>query len=61
MSYIKNQPATTVAPIVPAFYAKPRSVDDIINHTVGRLLDQFGIETMVVRRWQDTTAKSAKR
>jgi flavin prenyltransferase len=41
-----------VAPIVPAFYAKPKTVDDIINHTVGRLLDQFGIETKVVRRWQ---------
>jgi 4-hydroxy-3-polyprenylbenzoate decarboxylase len=34
-----------VAPIVPAFYAKPKTVDDIINHTVGRLLDFFGIET----------------
>jgi flavin prenyltransferase len=41
-----------VAPIVPAFYAKPKTVDDIINHTVGRLLDFFGIETTVVRRWQ---------
>jgi flavin prenyltransferase len=41
-----------VAPIVPAFYANPKTVDDIINHTVGRLLDQFGIETKVVRRWQ---------
>ncbi len=41
-----------VAPIVPAFYAKPKTVDDIINHTVGRLLDLFGIETKVVRRWQ---------
>ena len=41
-----------VAPIVPAFYAKPKTVDDIINHTVGRLLDFFGIETQVVRRWQ---------
>jgi flavin prenyltransferase len=41
-----------VAPIVPAFYARPKTVDDIINHTVGRLLDQFGIETKVVRRWQ---------
>jgi 4-hydroxy-3-polyprenylbenzoate decarboxylase len=41
-----------VAPIVPAFYAKPKTVDDIINHTVGRLLDFFGIETKVVRRWQ---------
>jgi 4-hydroxy-3-polyprenylbenzoate decarboxylase len=41
-----------VAPIVPAFYAKPKTVDDIINHTVGRLLDFFDIETKVVRRWQ---------
>src|SRR6266404_5399902 len=41
-----------VAPIVPAFYNKPKTVDDIINHTVGRLLDFFGIETSVVRRWQ---------
>src|SRR5262249_36240170 len=30
-----------VAPIVPAFYNKPKSVDDIVNHTVGRLLDFF--------------------
>jgi flavin prenyltransferase len=41
-----------VAPIVPAFYSQPKTVDDIINHTVGRLLDLFGIETKAVRRWQ---------
>ncbi len=41
-----------VAPIVPAFYNKPKSVDDIINHTVGRLLDFFDIETKLVKRWQ---------
>jgi len=41
-----------VAPIVPAFYNKPKTVDDIINHTVGRLLDFFGVETKVVKRWQ---------
>jgi flavin prenyltransferase len=46
-----------VAPIVPAFYAKPKTVDDIINHTVGRLLDFFGIETNVVRRWQGGPAE----
>jgi flavin prenyltransferase len=46
-----------VAPIVPAFYTKPKSVDDIINHTVGRLLDFFGIETEVVRRWQGGPAE----
>ena len=41
-----------VAPIVPAFYNKPKSVDDIVNHTVGRLLDFFDIETKMVKRWQ---------
>ena len=41
-----------VAPIVPAFYNKPKTVDDVINHTVGRLLDLFGIETKLVKRWQ---------
>jgi flavin prenyltransferase len=41
-----------VAPIVPAFYNRPKTIDDIINHTVGRLLDLFGIETDVVRRWK---------
>ncbi len=46
-----------VAPIVPAFYAKPKTVDDIINHTVGRLLDFFAIETKVVRRWQGGPAE----
>ena len=41
-----------VAPIVPAFYNKPKTVDDIINHTVGRLLDLLDIETKLVKRWQ---------
>ncbi|HET9097290.1 MAG TPA: UbiX family flavin prenyltransferase, partial [Candidatus Baltobacteraceae bacterium] len=33
-----------ILPPVPAMYAKPKSVDDIVNHTVGKALDQFGIE-----------------
>src|SRR5580693_6072739 len=40
-----------VAPIVPAFYNRPRSVDDIVNQTVGRLLDLFGIDAGTVQRW----------
>jgi 4-hydroxy-3-polyprenylbenzoate decarboxylase len=46
-----------VAPIVPAFYNKPKTVDDIINHTVGRLLDFFGIETKLVKRWEGGPAE----
>jgi 4-hydroxy-3-polyprenylbenzoate decarboxylase len=41
-----------IAPIMPAFYNRPKTVDDIVNHTVGRLLDLFGIDTAVVKRWQ---------
>ncbi|MDF1750864.1 MAG: UbiX family flavin prenyltransferase [Alphaproteobacteria bacterium] len=41
-----------IAPPVPAFYAKPASLDDMIDHSVGRVLDLFGIETDLVRRWK---------
>ena len=39
-------------PPVPAFYTRPRTIDDVINQTVGRVLDQFGIETDLLSRWQ---------
>jgi flavin prenyltransferase len=47
-----------IAPIVPAFYNKPKSVDDIVNHTVGRLLDLFGIDTGIVKRWKGGPAET---
>ena len=40
-----------VMPPVPAFYTLPATVDDIVNHTVGRALDLFGIDSDLVRRW----------
>lgn len=40
-----------VFPPVPAFYAAPATLDDMVNHTVGRALDQFGIDSGLVRRW----------
>jgi 4-hydroxy-3-polyprenylbenzoate decarboxylase len=43
-----------VAPPVPAFYARPTSLDDLVDHTVGRVLDLFGVETDLVRRWTGT-------
>ena len=44
-----------VAPPVPAFYNRPKSLDDIVDHTVGRLLDLFGLETGKVKRWKSPT------
>ena len=40
-----------IAPPMPAFYAKPETLDDMIEHTVGRVLDLFDIDIGVVRRW----------
>lgn len=43
-----------IAPPVPAFYAKPRTLDDLIDHAVGRALDLFGLDSGRVRRWGET-------
>jgi 4-hydroxy-3-polyprenylbenzoate decarboxylase len=40
-----------IMPPVPAFYARPKTLDDMINHTVGRCLDLFDIDTSLVARW----------
>ena len=40
-----------VMPPVPAFYAKPESLDDMVSHTVGRCLDIFDLDNALVTRW----------
>lgn len=42
-----------VMPPVPAFYLRPASVDDLVDHTVGRALDLFGIDVPDLPRWGD--------
>lgn len=42
-----------VFPPVPAFYHRPKTLDDVINQTVGRILDQFGVETDMFKRWNE--------
>jgi 4-hydroxy-3-polyprenylbenzoate decarboxylase len=46
-----------VAPPLPAFYPLPKTVDDIIDHTVGRVLDLFDIDSGQVRRWGEESGK----
>jgi flavin prenyltransferase len=41
-----------IVPPVPAFYPRPQTVDDIVNHTVGRCLDLFDIDAGLVKRWR---------
>ncbi|WP_372398864.1 UbiX family flavin prenyltransferase [Azospirillum sp. HJ39] len=40
-----------IAPPVPAFYARPESIDDLVDHSVGRVLDMFGLDAGNLRRW----------
>ncbi len=56
LGHIRSMAAVTemgavVAPPVPAFYSRPQTLDDIVNHAVGRALDLFGLDAGVVRRW----------
>lgn len=41
----------TIAPPVPAFYARPETLEDMVDHTLGRVLDLFGLESGGARRW----------
>ena len=41
-----------IAPPVPAFYSKPASIEAMVGHTVGRMMDLFDIDAGLVKRWQ---------
>jgi 4-hydroxy-3-polyprenylbenzoate decarboxylase len=47
----------TIAPPMPAFYNDPQSIDDLINHNVGRILDLFDIDNSIVKRWAGAQPK----
>lgn len=56
LGHIKSMAAATEAgaiiyPPVPAFYSKPSSLDEMVNHTVARVLDLFGIDVGGLKRW----------
>jgi len=50
-----------IAPPVPAFYNRPATIDDLVDHSVGKALDLFGIGHRLFRRWKDTAADDASR
>jgi 4-hydroxy-3-polyprenylbenzoate decarboxylase len=49
-----------IMPPAPAFYNHPQTVDDIVNHIVMRTLDQFGLHTDAMRRWDGQMATDGK-
>ena len=46
-----SEMGAVIAPPVPAFYAKPQTIAEMIDQTLGRVLDLFGLDSGVVKRW----------
>jgi 2,5-furandicarboxylate decarboxylase 2 len=67
LAHLRNMTLATemgaiVMPPVPAFYAHPQTVDDIVDHTVGRIMDLFGIEHReIARRWSGLASEFNRR
>jgi flavin prenyltransferase len=57
LAHLRNMVAVTemggvIFPPVPAFYSGAKSIDDLVSHTVGRVLDLFGFEHSTISRWK---------
>ena len=62
LAHLRNMVAITemggiMFPPVPAFYLGPKSIDDLVSHTVGRVLDLFGIRVPGLKRWEGMDGK----
>jgi 4-hydroxy-3-polyprenylbenzoate decarboxylase len=58
--YEAAQLGAVIAPPMPAFYNNPQTIDDLINHTVGRVLDLFDIDIGTLKRWEGTDGPDGK-
>lgn len=56
--YEASQLGIIVFPPMPTFYGRPRTIDDMVNTTIGRVLDLFGIDAGLVKRWNGIEGKS---
>ncbi len=58
--YEAAQLGAIIAPPMPAFYNQPQTIDDLINHSVGRVLDLFDLDTGNLKRWGGINNRSEK-
>jgi flavin prenyltransferase len=52
-----SEMGAVIAPPVPGFYAKPESLEEMVDHTLGRVLDLFGLDAGTVKRWGEESGK----
>jgi flavin prenyltransferase len=55
-----SEMGAVIAPPVPAFYAKPQTIEEMIDQTLGRILDLFGLDAGTVRRWGESAEPSRR-
>ena len=65
LAHLRNMVQVTemggiIMPPMPAFYAMPKTLDDLVAHTVGRILDLFGVRSEKVKRWAGLKGKPAE-
>ena len=58
--YEAAQLGAVIAPPMPAFYNQPQTIDDLINHSVGRVLDLFDLDVGILKRWEGQNNQSDK-
>jgi 4-hydroxy-3-polyprenylbenzoate decarboxylase len=57
--YEAAQLGAVIAPPMPAFYNHPKTIDDLVNHSIGRVLDLFDLDAGILKRWAGPNARSA--
>ncbi len=57
--YEAAQLGAVIAPPMPAFYNRPKTIDDLVNHSVGRVLDLFDLDAGILKRWEGPHGRSA--
>jgi 4-hydroxy-3-polyprenylbenzoate decarboxylase len=58
--YEAAQLGAIIAPPMPAFYNQPQTIDDLVNHSVGRVLDLFDLDAGILKRWEGLNNRSDK-
>jgi 4-hydroxy-3-polyprenylbenzoate decarboxylase len=53
-----KQAGAVIMPASPGFYNKPKTIDDLLNNVVSRILDQVGIDNDIIQRWGEPKKKS---
>jgi len=56
---LASESGAIIFPPVPALYSRPKSLEEVIDHTVGRVLDLFNVDHSIVRRWGESPSSAA--